>query len=231
MQTIENTKERLILRMDANLPLANAIRRSISEIPTLAIDEVEIFKNGSALYDEMLAHRLGLIPLKTEKSMTAKTKINLKLSKKGPCTVYAEDVGGAAEIVYPKIPITILGENHKLELVAVATLGTGQEHAKHSPGLCYYRNLLEIKSSPASDKIIQNSKGAIKPEKKGSKWLCDLNDAEVNEIEKNDKEAVSDSEEIIFVIESFGNMPAKDILQGAIKSLEDNLDDFEKLLK
>jgi len=231
MQIIQNTKDLLVLRIDANLPLANALRRSISEIPTLAIDEVEIFKNGSALYDEMLAHRLGLVALKTEKSMSSKTEINLKLMQKGPCTVYAEDLKGPATVVYEKTPITILGENHKLELIATARLGFGKDHAKHIPGLCFYRYLLEVKSTPQIDKIIQGSKGLIKPEKKGAKWLCDLTDAKVNEVENQDKNAIEDSKEILFVIESYGNMPAKDILIGAIKSLESNLSDFEKKVK
>lgn len=231
MQTIENTKDFLVLRMDANLSLANAIRRSISEVPTLAIDEVEIYKNGSALYDEMLAHRLGLLALKTEKSMTGKTKISLKLTQKGPCTVLAEDLKGSATVVFEKTPITILGENHKLELLATAKLGLGKDHAKHVPGLCFYRYILEVKSTPQIDKIIQNSKGLIKPEKKGSKWLCDLRDSEIKEIENQDKNAIEDSKEIVFVIESYGNMAAKDILTGAIKALEANVSEFEKKLK
>lgn len=231
METIENTPEKLVMRMKANEPLANAVRRSLSEIPTLAIDEVEIYKNDSALYDEVLANRLGLVPLKTEKAMNSKTKIDLKLSKKGPGTVYSGDLEGPAEIVYGKIPLTILGENHKLELVATATLGIGLDHAKHLPGLCYYRHLIKVKSSGHADKIIENSKGLIKPEKKGSEWLCDLNGSEVKEIEDRDKNAVSDSDEILFVIESYGNMPAKDILAGAITALEKNLDAFEKEVK
>ena len=230
-QTILNTPEKLILRMEENQQLANAIRRSITEIPTLAIDDVEIFKNDSALYDEVLAHRLGLVPLKTEKSMSSKTEVKFKLSKKGPCTVYAEDLQGSGEILYPKIPLTILSENHKLELVATARLGVGLEHAKHVPGLCYYRHVLEIKSSPAIDKIIQNAKQNIKPEKKGSKWLCDLQDADIDAIKEIDKEAVSDSNELLFFIESYGTMPAKEILEKAIKALEQNLDAFEKSVK
>jgi DNA-directed RNA polymerase subunit D len=137
MEVVSKTPEKIVLKIEANEALANAIRRSVSEVPTLAIDEVEIFKNDSALYDEVLAHRLGLVPLKTEKSMSAKTEIKLKLSKSGPGTVYSEDLSGAADIVYPKIPITLLGEDAKLELVAVAKLGTGLEHAKYVPGLCY----------------------------------------------------------------------------------------------
>lgn len=231
MEVVENTKDRIVLRIDANASLANAIRRSVSEVQTLAIDEVEIFKNDSALYDEVIAHRLGLIPLKTEKSMNSKTKIDFKLSKKGPCTVYSGDLEGAGEVAQSKIPITILGDDKKIEFAVTATLGKGINHAKHIPGLCYYRHVLEVKSSPQVDKIVEKSKGLIKAEKKGSKWICDLNGTEADEVEKISKESIQDSNEFIFVIESYGNMPAKEILINAIDALEDNLDAFEKELK
>ncbi len=231
MEVIQNTPEKFIIRTDMNDTLLNAIRRSIAEVPTLAIEEVEIFKNDSALYDEVLAHRLGLVPLKTEKGMNEKTKVDLKLTKTGPCTVYSGDLSGNADVVFDKIPLTILKEDHKLELVATATIGKGINHAKHVPGLCYYRNLLEIKSSADIDKIVSKSKGMIKPEKKGSKWICDLNETEIHAVELVDEDAISDSQEVIFVVESYGNLPAKDIFTKAISALEDNLDELEKAVK
>ena len=50
---------------NADISLANALRRiMISDVPTVAIDLVEIENNTSVLTDEFLSHRLGLIPLK-----------------------------------------------------------------------------------------------------------------------------------------------------------------------
>jgi len=231
METIQNTEDKLVLKLEISEQLANAIRRSVSEVPTLAIDEVEIYKNDSALYDEVLAHRIGLVPLVTEKSMSGKTKIDLKLVKSGPCTVYSGDLKGNAEVVHKNIPLTILGEEHKIELVATAILGLGVQHAKYNPGLCFYRHVIEVKSTPEIDKLVQKSKGLIKPEKSGSKWICDLPEAVVDDIIKIDKDAVKDTSELVFVVESFGNMPAKDIFTKAVSALQDNLDEFEKSLK
>jgi len=48
----------------AEPPLANALRRiMIAEIPTMAIEKVEMWQNTSVIPDENLAHRLGLVPL------------------------------------------------------------------------------------------------------------------------------------------------------------------------
>src|SRR3972149_1595116 len=84
--------------------LANAIRRAaMFEVPTLAIEDVYFNQNSSVLYDEIVAHRLGLIPLKTDlKSynlpaectckgkLCAKCSVKGVLKAKGPVTVYAE---------------------------------------------------------------------------------------------------------------------------------------------
>lgn len=64
---IESSKE-LELEFDligVTPALANAFRRlMISEVPSMAIEKVHIYNNTSIIQDEILAHRLGLIPLK-----------------------------------------------------------------------------------------------------------------------------------------------------------------------
>ena len=67
MEMIKSSNEEIVFKTGMNVSLANAIRRSVGEIPILAISECDIYKNDSALYDEIIAHRLGLVSLKNQK--------------------------------------------------------------------------------------------------------------------------------------------------------------------
>ena len=61
-----DTNLRIIVK-DADIPLMNAIRRlALAEVPCMAIEEVVMIENSSILQDEIIAHRLGLTPLKTD---------------------------------------------------------------------------------------------------------------------------------------------------------------------
>jgi len=54
-----------LVGVDASI--ANALRRIlIAEVPTMAIENVYVFQNTSVIQDEVLAHRLGLIPIKAD---------------------------------------------------------------------------------------------------------------------------------------------------------------------
>ena len=57
-----DTAEIEISGIDA--PVANAIRRAvIDNVPTMAIDKVVMYQNTSVINDEILCHRLGLVPV------------------------------------------------------------------------------------------------------------------------------------------------------------------------
>ncbi|MBD3247656.1 hypothetical protein GF378_03505, partial [Candidatus Pacearchaeota archaeon] len=144
MDTISRQPNKVIFKTEADQSLINAIRRYVNQIPILAIDEVEISKNGSALYDEVVAHRTGLVPLKMEKGKTKNSTATLKLSSKKEGSVKSGEIKGSVEPVYDDIPITFLDKNQEIELVANVRAGKGVEHVKFSPGLLFYRNITEI---------------------------------------------------------------------------------------
>lgn len=135
------------LLSDVTTAFANALRRiMIAEVPTLAIDLVNIYDNSSILFDEVLAHRLGLIPLKFDPvKLNLKTdckckgrgcihcQVKLVLNKKGPGVVYSGDLKPkhlGVKPTYSNIPIVELLKDQAVKFEAVARLGLGLEHAK-----------------------------------------------------------------------------------------------------
>ncbi len=252
IKIISKNKEKINFTSDMSESLANAIRRSVLEIPILAIDGVEFFKNDSALYDEITAQRLGLIPLVTEKTFTevgkcsckgkgcSKCSVDLKIKIKGPCTVYSKDLKGKVEVVYDKIPIVLLEEDQELELVARAKLGKGIEHSKFSPGLVYYRNLAKIEV----DKRCDDCKECIEacPQKilriedkkaEFNSYKCDLCEACVEACKKHGKNSikVDKDDELVFFIESWGQIDAREIFIKAMDALNSNLKELSKQVK
>lgn len=231
MKTIKKKDNQLIFSVELDESLANAIRRYTYEVPVLAIDEVEISKNDSPLYDETVAHRIGLIPLETEKGMNEKTEVKLKLStdKEGP--VYSKEFKGGAKVVYDKIPITILGKGQELELTAIAKLGKGSEHSKFSPGLMVYRNAVEIKTEKecppgiaevCPQNVFGIEAGKVKVE---DPTACDVCGVCLEVSKKQGKEyiRIEPTGELIVTIESFGQLSPEEIFKKAIGVLEDDL--------
>ena len=147
-----------------NLRFANALRRAmIAEVPKLAIDEVNIRENTSLLYDEQLALRLALIPLKTDLSdYGADDRVSLTLKaispeREGYTVVYSKELISSepnVEAAFGNIPIVKLNSSErevgsmksvarqKIVLEAIAKLGRGQEHAKWQPvTACSYKDM------------------------------------------------------------------------------------------
>lgn len=65
-EIISSTDDELVVDLiGADVSMANALRRiMIAEVPTVAVEHVYIQDNSSIMQDEVLAHRVGLIPLK-----------------------------------------------------------------------------------------------------------------------------------------------------------------------
>ena len=212
----DKEKQKLSFVADIDVSLANAIRRSALEIPIMAIDEVEIIKNDSALYDEILAHRLGLIPITTEKSGK---EIKFKLKEIGPKLVYSKNIKPSIG-TEPNFPIVLLDNDQEIELVCEARLGKGIDHVKYSPGLIFYRHNLD---SDLLDFVRVGDEINYDEEELKNKRLSE---EQIKKI-KNIKEA----KELEFNIESWGQMGVKNIFLGAIEVLEDNLKELVKAIR
>ena len=146
----DNTTLRVLMK-GTDRSYASAIRRiAISEVPVMAIDDVIIVDNTSVVYDELIAHRLGLIPLFTDLSRYVLPKECSCKSEQGcsNCrvllvldveasdkirTVFSGDLIPDDDDTKPisdQIPILKLAPGQKIKLEAYAKLGRGKEHAK-----------------------------------------------------------------------------------------------------
>jgi DNA-directed RNA polymerase subunit D len=144
---------RVIVR-GAEVPLMNALRRiSLAQVPCMAIDEVVMVDNSSILQDEIIAHRLGLTPLKTDLDNynipencscqsefgCSQCRVTLTLNAEATDntrTVYSGELVSENSEIVPvsdKIPIVKLTKGQKLKLEAYARLGTGRMHTKWQP--------------------------------------------------------------------------------------------------
>jgi len=243
---------------------ANAFRRAmISEVPTLAIEDVRIYDNTSALFDEMLAHRLGLIPIKTDlTTYTTQEKCacsgagcpgciaTFTLSVEGPKVVMSSDLipqDPEATPVFGNIPIVKLMKGQKLVVEARAVLNTGREHAKWQPTLvCGYKNYPVIAISDACDACgmcVEECPRAILevlgPKGKKIKVvngklpdcsMCRLCEKACMTTGIGDEPAIRISAEpdrFIFVVESDGSLPAKEIMERALMYLKEQSDELE----
>ncbi|MFA5071458.1 MAG: DNA-directed RNA polymerase subunit D [Candidatus Pacearchaeota archaeon] len=236
MKLIEKKKNQITFTAELDESLANAIRRYIDQIPILAIDEVEISKNDSALYDETVAHRLGVVPLKMTKGMNEKTEEQLALVVKKEGFVYSEEIKGKVNPVYGKIPITLLKKGQELEILATARLGKGSKHAKFSPGLMFYRNAMKLKIDkdclkevanicPANILKNENGKVVIVDENK-----CDACEACVEFCKKKGKNSIelTPTGELMITVESFGQMDEDEMFKQSIEVLKEDLKEVAK---
>ncbi len=142
LQIISQNEQKISVKLKGvPLQYANALRRiCLNGVPIFAIDTVDILENSSILADEGIAHRLGLIPLKTDfssiDSESGSENILLTLDSGDTDetrTVFSDEIKSNDNIIEPiseKIPIVTLAPNQKIRLEAHVKLGRGTEHAK-----------------------------------------------------------------------------------------------------
>lgn len=256
IKTLSKDKDKLtFLIKGINFVIANTIRRLIiDKVPCMAIEEVNFLKNSSALYDEIIAHRLGLVPFKTDlKSYVlkedcrckgkgcARCQLNIKLKEKGPCTVYSEGLktrDPKVKPVYGKMPIVKLLKGQDLEIEAVAVLGEGEDHQKFSPGLAFYKAYPEfdIKTCSACGKCVEQCppkilKLAGKKVKVTDVEKCTLCKACEDVCPSKSIKVEGSKENFIFYIESFGQLKPKEMVLKAADIFDKKLDEFNKQVK
>ncbi len=159
---LEKAYAKLLVK-DASTAVVNALRRTlVADVPKMAIEDVEYhlgtvqdesgkeYESLSPMFDEILSHRLGMVPIPTDLDLFVRRDqckcggegcpsctIMFVLNKKGPCTVYSGDLEPVADakwrVVDDLIPLVKLGEGQAPLIYATAQLGTGKEHAKWNP--------------------------------------------------------------------------------------------------
>jgi len=152
---------------DADTAFMNSLRRiMLAEVPSMAIDEVVVIENSSMLHDEILVHRMGLVPLKTDldsynlpEECPCKSELGCNLcrvsltldveAKDSTKTVYSGDLISENPNIVPvsaRVPIVKLAPDQRIRLEAYARLGKGEKHAKWQPvSVCAYKHFPRVK--------------------------------------------------------------------------------------
>jgi len=185
LDILEKSEHRLVLVVEGiSVEMLNAIRRiMLTEVPVMAIDEVIILKNDSPLYDEIISHRLGLIPLKTDLDV-------YKLPKECDCSgygcplcqvsltcevtnttnasldIYSGDLKSNDPKIVPVddfIPIVKIDKNDKVIIEAYAILGLAKDHAKwQAVSNVAFRNYPDVKFDASALKDAEENDLIIK---------------------------------------------------------------------
>lgn len=241
---------------DTDPSFVNTLRRIITEeVPVMAIEDVEFRKNSSILYDEIISHRLGLVPLKTdlksynlpeeckckgEGCARCQLKMTLKSSKSTGMVNASElkSKDAAIKPVLEDMPIAKLIKGQEIELEATAVLGKGKYHSKWSPGLAYYKNKpsIDISAVKNPEAVVSSCPPKIFELKDGKlniikdKLLsCTLCEACV-EADPSVKLDYS-GKDFIFYLESWGQLTCKQIITEALEIFDKKFEDLSESLK
>ncbi len=182
---VDNAVLRFALK-DARNGEANALRRAaMGHVRCFAIDKVTFYENSSAMFDEYIAHRIGMVPIKTPgKGYSETDEILFSLDATGPVTVYSKELASADKevgVANGNIPIMKLAAEQRLRLEGKAVMGIGATHSKFQPGLVTFEEAGENAFN-----FTVESFGQMKPLEIVSRALDALKD-ELKEVEKEVK--------------------------------------------
>lgn len=235
----ENTSKYLI--KGTTIAFMNTLRRTImKDIACLAVDEVTFYENDSVIFDEMLANRLGLLPIKTDlKSYKKGDTVKLILEKEGPGIVTSKDIkctDPKIEISDKKIYITKLGKDQHIKLEMNAIMDDAKEHAKHQPAIVSYHEIPIIKNN----KKIENLKKLMEElpknsveEKAGKLFFIDpynitVQNQPINILEKYGIEVEFSKDEFVLTIETIGQLTQQEVINLAIEQLDSKFKEMKK---
>jgi len=251
-------KKAIIKIEDIRPYFVNALRRiMLSELPKLAVNDVVIYDNTSALFDEIIAHRLGLVPIPTDLSLLSfrdecvckgkgcpNCTVRYTLSKEGEGTVYSGDLQPAEKswaIKEDKIPIVKLYGDQRLILEIEAVLGRGRDHAKwqaiQAPA---YRmeSIIEFDKKRIDNvkEFINKLPGELISIKGDKLILKDITKLSVIEsfIDKEKIDYITikrDPTKFIFSFETDGSFTAKEAIVESVNILQKKYEELGKLLK
>ena len=237
---------------------ANGIRRAmIADVPTLAIEYVNLYDNTSVLYDEQLTLRLSLIPIVTDVETYVPQaecdvcggvgcpacEVSLTLSAEGPGTVYSRDLISSDPKIQPadpNVPIVELRKGQKLVLEAIAHMGYGRDSVRWQAGVaCGYKNvpIITIANCDACGHCAAECpKSIIRLEGAGAKVadedvlkcsICRLCE------QVCDIHAIKvsfDENAFVFTMESDGSYTAKDLALNAAKVVKGKAEEILSIL-
>ena len=169
--TNENEQNVSVKIRGVPLQYANALRRiCLNGVPIYAVESIDVLENSSVLADEGIAHRIGLIPLKTDLSASRdgneNDKIMLTLDSgfsDETRTILSGELKSQDDSVVPTsndIPIVTLAPGQSIKFEAYARLGKGTEHARWNSA-----NIATLTETEKDDERILTveSTGALNP--------------------------------------------------------------------
>lgn len=255
IKIINRKGEKLRFLLDSATPaFANALRRvMLAEVPNLAIDFVEFQSNTSALFDEIIAHRLGMIPLqfdpkkfnftdecKCKEKGCPSCEVFFSLEKTGPVMVYSSDLKSSnrgVKPMSPDFPIIKLLKGQYVKLEAIARLGRGKEHAKfQNANVSYsYLPMIEVSRIKEAKKIVKSCPRGVLGVKNRKLVLLDpykCDDCKVCEEESgNSVKIKTDPTKFVFSIESISGLEPRYIVEESARILQAKAKEFKDQLR